>query len=236
MDLPDSPKYAEIEVASDHAQPRIHSTDYQFYFDKKRSLMAGGNSDIEMTVKFGGGAIAEVAVPATWKHQENPYGGRGSVTRLVPNDSSLPAVAVIETGAKVLDNSNKTFRDLITQNQNLSVPKPLTAPEVAALSDVMGMNSIGDNQYTNRHRVPDPQAPAFNLTSAFLVPLNGKIVLEVKGNFVDEAGKAANHYRGIFMPSGGDRVTELMMESRDRQKLEAGSNNFRRVADSVQWR
>jgi hypothetical protein len=236
MDLPDPPKHAQIEFAGDRAQSRIESTGYEFYLERKRSLMAGGNSDIEMTVKFGGGAIAELSVPATWKHQENPYAGRGTVTRLQPNDSNVPAVAVIETGAKLLDNPNKAFRQLIADNQNLSVPKPLTAREVAALADVMGMSSIGDNQYTNRHRAPDPQAPAFNLSTAFLVPLNGKTVLEVKGNFVDDSGKAVNHYRGVFMPSGSDHVTELMMESRDQQKLEAGSNNFRRVTDSIRWR
>jgi len=102
---------------------------------------------------------------------------------------------------------------LLSENENLSKPKELLPTEIKNLVNVIGSTTAGDNQYTNSAKPPDPRSPAFHMLSAHLMPLNGKTVLEVQGNFVTNTGAKGKEFKGIFIPSGenGERIKEFFL-------------------------
>ena len=215
-------KYTHVERLGDGRTPLVEIA------DKKPTLMT------ENIVKDFIGK--SVSMPAGWARSEQNLGGHRSITTFTAPDGSA-TVSLFDRGMNLRSQSAKSFADLLAANTALQGPKVLMPQEIRALADVMGVSNVGDNQYVNSRSYPDPQAPSFHLSSAQLLPVNGKVVLEVEGNFVDERGKPQKQYRGIFADAGADgsHVRELFLQADDLVGFGKNKKIYSDAVKSIQW-
>jgi hypothetical protein len=76
--------------------------------------------------------------------------------------------------------------------------------ELVELTPVLG--NAGNNQWSNRNR--GAAGPNFRFTSGETIFIKDRLVLQVKGSFIDPATKKAlNEYCGLFFDSGADKNT-----------------------------
>ena len=207
-------------------------------FDNRSAVdaMLADNFLLESAVKGPDGSIASVTVPVGWQSEESSYLKEGQVIRYHANDGTGLTFGIMETGRPVSTTAQADFERMLAANKDIRQPKPLTPDEISKLSEVLGRTTLGDNQHSNRHRTPDPQAPAFNMQSAQWVNVNARTVLEVKGAFVDYNGVPTNHYRGIFVPSTDKGITQAFIETQSHDTFDKSNATYRQIIDSIRWR
>jgi len=178
---------------------------------------------------------AAITLPETWKSSS---GDRGTMKMTIfssPKDSA--DLVLFDRGAPLSDLSAKAFNKLLSENANLTKPKELLPTEIKNLANVMGGTTIGDNQYTNTVKPPDPRSPVFHILSAHLMPLNGRTVLEVQGNFVSETGAKGKEFNGIFIPGGkdGERVKEFFLQADNLTDATIHQKEYKQSLQSIKW-
>lgn len=179
---------------------------------------------------------ASISLPGSWNRDERSIGGpRTLITFSNNNDSAT--LSLYDRGKDVRASSAKYFNDILSANANLKNPKALNPDEIKNLAEVMGSTTAGDNQYVNPYKQPDPRSPAFDLKSAELVSVNGRTVLEVKGNFFDNTGRPGKEYRGIFVPSGanGASIKEFFLQSQDKASFGKHEKDYEDAVHSIKW-
>lgn len=187
---------------------------------------------------FDDGPFKDIDVPNSWLRAEGHPFGRSTVHGFNAPDGKT-SLNVYDRGVTTDDASAKAFSKLLTDNPNLSRPKVLMPNQIRALEDVLGRGKLGDNQYTNTTPYPDSQAPLFKLSSAQLVTVQGKTVLEVEGNYMDEKGQRTSHYKGLLVPEqtpNGVKIWELYMEAKEKDITPADHSNYRRAVNSIHWK
>lgn len=211
------------KVLSEQVKDSTHTTKQMS--DKKESIDTG--------------PIKEIEVPSSWvATNDHPYGRATAYGFNSPDGKT--SLNVYDRGGTMDDASTKAFNKLLADNSNLARPKVLIPSQIRDLENVLGRGKLGDNQYTNSTPYPDPRAPVFHISSAQLVSVKGKTVLEVDGHYMNEDGGKTAHYRGILVPeqtSGGTKLWQLYMETRgDKDITPADHANYRKAVESVNWR
>jgi hypothetical protein len=178
-------------------------------------------------------------VPNTWSREEDHPFGRATAYGFNSPDGKT-SLNVYDRGAVMDDASTKSFATLLADNSNLARPKVLTPSQIRDLANVFGRGKLGDNQYTNSTQYPDPRAPMFHISSAQLVTVNGKTVLEVDGHFMDQNGGKSAHYKGLLVPEqtpNGTKMWEVYLETRGEKDITPADHaNYRKAVESVHWR
>jgi hypothetical protein len=190
-----------------------------------------------MTSQDANGFIGKsISLPSHWNRSENPMGGRRMMTNFSsPTDDAK--LSLYDRGINVREQSAAYFNQLLADNKSISAPKVLLPQQIRNLTDVMGVSNAGDNQFTNGYAYPNPKSPAFHLSSAQLIPLNGRVALEVQGNYVTQSGKPGMQYQGIFVPSGanGASIKEFFLQTQTAESFAKHQKEYRTALKSIKW-
>lgn len=109
----------------------------------------------------------------------------------------------------------------------------LEVEEILALHTVLGVATVGDNQYTNSNPPGSLEGPRFHLDRIGVRKVQDKFVLSVEGKF------ANNHtYRGIYYPAGveGRVMEELFLEVPGKYQAAPYIDEFESLLGSIKWR
>ena len=176
-----------------------------------------------------------ISLPAGWSRTENNMGGRTMTTFTSPADNAT--LSLFDRGLSVQAQSATYYKQLLTDNAAITAPRVLLPQQIRDLADVMGVANAGDNQFTNSYTYPNPKSPAFHLSSAQLIPLNGNITLEVQGNYVDQSGKAGKQFRGIFVSAGAnaDKIREFFLQADNVATFAKHEKEYREALKTIQW-
>lgn len=178
----------------------------------------------------------KISLPDSWSRSERHLGGHAALTSFSsPNDDAT--FSLYDRGNKLDDRSASYFKKLLDDNKSIDKPVVLMPTQIRELANVMGTSNAGDNQYTNTHRAPDPKAPAFHLSGAKLISLNGHTVLEVDGNYLDADGKPTNQYKGIFVNANQDASTvkEFFLQTQTVGTMAKHAKDYRETLNSIEW-
>jgi hypothetical protein len=197
--------------------------------------IAGGGST-KGPEKFPNGPVKSISIPG-WKRADDPMDEIGKETTFSPTgDPNKLQISLFDSVRDINDSSMATYRALLQKSAGAS--RVLLPQDIRNLDCVMGLSTQGDNQLTNPAKYPDPRAPVFNLSSAQLINVNGRALLEVQGNFVDRNNKPTNYFRGVYIPSDGhgSHITKLFVQSPDKVDFAKGEAVYRKALQSLEWR
>lgn len=229
---------AKDQPAKEH-EGNASALDYvlpkQLFAERKignyNSIASGGSKQ-----EINEGPIKKVDIPQSWQRSSDYNDAVGSVTKFSPGigDSSINSV---EHSRPIDKKCMQTFSDLIDHNPNLTKPIDLTPDQIRSLTEALGPNTLGDNQYTNKNPYPGANSPNFNMTRAQLKTINGHTVMEVEGSFMEADGKPTQFYSGILSPDRSKgTVNEFFLAAPDRDEMKQQENTFRRALRSIEWR
>lgn len=180
------------------------------------------------------GSLASIGVPASWVRSQERAVLPESLLKFAPSANSRDGLFVHDAGLS-MGASAKTIQDVF--GANIGSPVALTPEQIEDLSIDLG--NVGDNQYSNRLKWPDPGAPLFQISTAQAVPVKGKVAVVLDGNFLDPAsGKPRLSFVGLFTPSdiGGRRMLSMYTQSADPGEFVMLRNVFDRAVESIAWR
>lgn len=200
--------------------------------DSTYKLIASGNKQV-----LADGPIKNLDIPPTWNRTAKYDDGVGDIVTFKPATGAA-SLTSLEHNRPISDKTAQEFKKILEDNAHITSPKMLTPGQVRSLSEVLGTNGMGDNQYTNSAKYPDANAPLFKLTNAQITNLNGRSVLEVEGSFMDQKGNPTEMYKGILSPSGkdGNKVNEFFLAAPNREELVQQDATYRRALKSIEWR
>ncbi len=178
------------------------------------------------------GTIREFSLPDDWYEQTDKVGSVSGLRweRLfVPAARDGAELFVSYRGVPLDEGSRKVFTFMLKQGERGALP----VEEILALHTVLGVATTGDNQYTNKNPADSIDGPTFNLLTARLVTVGGKVVLRVDGKF-----KNGRFYSGIYYPAGaeGRIVEELFLQTRNMDAYQKYNAQFETVLNSIAWR
>jgi len=124
--------------------------------------------------------------------------------------------------------------------QNDPARQKQIADQIKELRGALGHTQLGDNQFTNQAKPPDPKAPAFHIDRLEVQTVNGKQVLAVEGHYTSiKDGSPERYYSGILAPTeNDDRATtihQVSLESADKMNFMANKAPFRKTLSSIEW-
>lgn len=179
------------------------------------------------------GPLKSLEVPASWR-REDSY-ARGPRIRFTPVDGADLSFVVLSENRCMSAASMKAYAELLEGKTAEQLNVKLSARQIRSIREILGSTTVGDNQYSNQNPVSDPRGPAFNLSSAQFIELNGKLVLEVKGCFVGKMGKPLNFTRAIFVLCSDGRVLKLFLQTPSQDHFIIGSRVFSEISASLSW-
>ncbi len=186
------------------------------------------------------GSLKRVIGPPTWVKVEEQLGGIGARQSQLfhPPETADVYINAFYRGLPIDKNGADYFGKLLTSSVPAGTTFPLTPEQIRALHVVLGLNTVGDNQFTNNEPKGNRNYPVFHLASAELVPLNGRTVLRAVGNFQNENGLPGNEYAGILFPSKTqpDEIEEIFFQAPTRGKYLRYLNAFEQTLKTVEWK
>lgn len=145
--------------------------------------------------------------------------------------SSTPTTRISFKGRGMpVDNaSRKILRYVCTQKHG----QELSSDEIVALHTVMGVATIGDNQYTNPNPRKSMEGPAFFINKILVEKLGPKPVLRIEGQFANDF-----YYDGIIYGAGieGQIVEELYLQAIDTDDFINNREVYDAALASLKWR
>lgn len=180
------------------------------------------------------GAIKSVGFPDGWTESSAATAvkvGLAWERVFVHGERSGEEIVFKYRGVPIDEASRKVLNFLLGQLTDAS-DIVLDREQLLALHTVMGVATIGDNQFTNENAPGSLEGPRFDLDRAVIQSVGGKAVLRVQGRFVNGA-----EYDGIFYLAGADGrvVEELFYQSTRKVGSADGESPFQAVLDSIVW-
>lgn len=200
----------------------------KIYFPRSHSIFpAGAKTMQESNI----GAIGTVELPGRWSNTAGTGGRVGLAWERVFNFSGQDRVEIIfkYRGVPIDEASRKVLNFLTAQGP---IPS-LDREQILALHTVLGVATVGDNQYTNNNEPGSLEGPRFHLDQASVVTISGRNVLRVRGRFVNNL-----YYDGIFYTAGKDGrvVEELFLQSPEMADFDSIKEDYQTILDSIVWR
>lgn len=185
------------------------------------------------------GPIKQLTVPPSWEKMATsvalPNHMQLPVFIFRPrNAESLVEMGIFFRGRMESEKDGLMFRDLLLRHQDIREKTALMPQEIKDLVHVLDLT--GFNQYS----FPQEKSgypPDFHLRSAELVPLNGKIVLKVVGDFVT-TGVVDAYYYGIYIDADGSgrKVYEVFLRAGDKQEFMRSLTAYKAALSTISWR
>ncbi len=176
------------------------------------------------------GAIKQFMLPDKWSEQRagTALGVRWEKI-FSPYEAAGVEIVVSYRGVPLDDASRKVLSFLLKQGEK----DELLPEEILALRTVMGVATIGDNQYTNPHPKDSIDGPEFDLETISVKPISAKMVLFVEGRL-----KNRRRHAGILYQPGseGRVVEELFLQVPDEESWLRYRPVFDVVLQSIVWR
>lgn len=193
------------------------------------------NATTELTNQ---GSIRHMTIPSGWNESSNEQGSIGMRSMRTFSKAGEPdaQISVFYRGLPVSDQTANAFHDLLQRKTAGQRHEVLTMSEIRGLSEAMGTSTVGDNQWTNPAKPGDRTAPAFKMSNAYTMQVDGKTVMAVEGSFVDQSGKSINDFQGIFIDSDGTgkRIQEVFVQTPPGQ-MPRHSQSFKQVLNSIDF-
>lgn len=162
------------------------------------------------------GAIKEMTLPKFWKPGgDNVSQVQSSVLKQFHfKDEDSSTLSLYYRGKPIPEDAGKTLVDMLSTKAAKADWK-LTEDEIRQVSKAMG-TVVGDNQYTNSNPPGSPMSPLFKLDDARVRTIDGRAVLEVRGQLVDANGNPTRNFDGVYIPvnSSGTEIQEVMLQSK----------------------
>jgi hypothetical protein len=181
------------------------------------------------------GVIDRASIAAGWERGERQNRPQRTIDSFHPTENEAVSMSFHNIGIPLNAATGRAFHDLLAQHSAQSYN--LSAAEIRSISSVLSCLNVGDNQYTNQAHPGDRYAPAFHLDSCSIRQLNGKPVIIAEGNFVNRAGAAGTHFRGVFIDQDGtgQMVQGLALEAPDQQNFQKYAPTFEQMLQSIRW-
>ncbi|HEY9869155.1 MAG TPA: hypothetical protein V6D08_08315 [Candidatus Obscuribacterales bacterium] len=209
------------------------------------------------------GPIAHMSVPSDWDFTEDEAASsvrHGYNYEFTPARRTDVTVAIYHRGSPLSHQDGQYFHNLLATNSNLKAPKVLYTEDwekdsaytsntqrqkqvkeiMQRLSTAMGVNSLGNNQFTNNHKPPDTEAPVFHVERVELRTLKGRTIMDAEGYMTDpQTGGPQSFVKVTFMEQPDPRaleVHEFMLHARTKAAFVANKPMYSRILESAIWR
>ena len=155
--------------------------------------------------------------PPDWVRAPLSYSGepRSSLEAYCAPANADVTLNFYDRGHELGPAGKKSFQDILERKGGSEKAQPLLPSEVAALSEVFGINSVGDNQFSNGNKAGGAAGPVFHLDMAYAQKVQGHRSVFVEGRFVDENGAPQREFVGAYIEGAngaGSRVQEVYLE------------------------
>ena len=184
------------------------------------------------------GPCKSLLAPDSWLRVDEHRDGASWLSKFVPpNDTDNTLLGIFDRGIPINDASMLSFNKLLHEAHSTTSERKLQSDEIKSLAQVMGVTSVGDNQFTNTNKYPDPRSPVFFLEQACFIKIQGRTVLEVKGKFLNQKGTVINFFRGIFIPSQivPNKVQEVFLQTNSESEFKKSEEIYRNALESIAW-
>src|ERR1700688_1077393 len=124
------------------------------------AISSGASFSAEMLRKqeIGHAPLKSVSLPASWVRSNETARPPTFTMKFTPANDSQSWILVFDQVIPAAEDSGKALHDLLAGSKNPGPGTPLTPLQIQAISPVMGISTIGDNQYTNDKKYPDRSA------------------------------------------------------------------------------
>lgn len=142
-------------------------------------------------------------------------------------------IGVFFRGRMETETDGRVFSSLIKRNQHISEKQTLTANEIKDLSPILDITGFNQYSFGNER---SGFSPDFHLRSAELIPLNGKIVLKVVGDFLTDQN-VDTYFYGIYIDADGTgrKIYEVFLRASDKEEFMQSLSEFKTMLDSISW-
>src|ERR1700722_20015930 len=103
-------------------------------------------------------------VPDSWLRSDEQRDSGSWMVRFAPRDNPHNTLlGIYDRGKPVNDSALALLKEFLLAVVGAGEVRELKEDEIKSLAPVMGINSVGDNQFTNANKYPDPRSPVFCL-------------------------------------------------------------------------
>ena len=174
--------------------------------------------------------VAQVTIPEGWLEKPVSTGPDLPLTlekSFKPQSVDNVVITFFQQKTLHLDDTSHKFYNSVTAQKNPAAGGQVTLnpSEIAALQIVLGISTVGNNQYTS-------SAPAFDIEQAATCSVAGKTVLSVRGSFKSGVRPA---YAGIFVVDSSGLVEQIFLQAPSPDDLERWLPDWKAMLDSIIW-
>lgn len=180
--------------------------------------------------------IRSMDLPDSWSQTREVYQTRGDRMTFTPAGQGDLALTVINKGRSLNDTQLANFDAVLATADQSGRPKVLLPSQIRSITDALDKTTVGDNQYVNSARPPDPTSPVFKVTSAQVITVDGRPVVEIEGQFLDENGQRIKDYIGMFGKIEGNKVGQVFVQSSSKDEFIRGRKVYKDALSSLDWR
>lgn len=184
------------------------------------------------------GPIKRLEAPQGWKKTtarvSQPNHIQSPVLLFRPPDSEHDVeIGVFFRSRLESEADGKIFADLISAHADIISKEALQPAQIKDLVNILDLT--GFNQYSFPQEISGYQ-PDFYLRSAELMPLNGKVVLRVVGDFMT-AGDIDTYFCGIYIDADGSgrKIYEIFLRSNNKPAFVKALIAYKISLASISW-
>lgn len=173
-----------------------------------------------------------------WEY-ERPRGVSTRSAQLFhPPNSPNISFNVFIRGSRISETVATKFQQILEERLKEGASSALSEEDIRELTQVLGFNTLGDNQYTNNAPKGSTQYHVFNLQAIDAVSLNGRPALKVVGTFQEEHGIPLSEYSGYLYAASKDKthIEDLFFQAPNQDKYHAHLADFEACLSTLEWR
>lgn len=181
--------------------------------------------------------IKSIDVPNSWSQSTEGYlGGRGLISTFSPGGNSDMVLSVLDKGTRLNQAQQSNLDSVLSLADPAGRPRVLLPAQIRSVTDALGKTTVGDNQYVNTAKPPDPAAPVFRISSAQVITVDGKPVIEVEGQFMDENGQRLKDYIGIYGKGDDGKINQMFLQTSSKDEYLKGRKIYKDALQTLDWK
>ncbi len=232
MDGGDIPKPAKNDV-----EVRVGGFEDHFNYPREGEILVAANTGGQTRHEVDVAGVKSVEVPSNWSQTTESYlGGRGLISTFSPGGNTDVVLSVLDKGSRLNQDQTNALDAVLNLADHNGRPRVLLPSQIKSITEALGTTTVGDNQYTNTAKPPDPTSPVFKIMSAQVITVDGKPVVEVDGQFVNENGQRVRDYIGIFGKGDGGHVNQMFLQSSSKDEYIKGRKVYKDALQSLDWK